>query len=649
MFRPTSVLVAVTLASPLAAQTRTISVTPNPVVMRVGDTVQLAAVVTDSTTGERVDVPVLFRSGNRSALAVSRDGQVVANEGGDFQVVAFAGGARAEITVRAQYSGVARIEMMPYTETLYVGASVPLLVRIVDQRGYERHDLRPQWSTEGTALAVSSNGIVTGVREGRGSVVMQAGGARQAMAIRVVPNPVTEIVVTASADSVRQGDVVHLTAAARDSRGRPVPDVPVHWAWAGDAVDTAAAQFPPVELDQQGRFVAYRTGEYTVMAIGPGQIGRAVIRVTERNQRRDVELVGHGRVSDVHTSDLWVWEGQDGRDYAITGTWGANGAAYFWDVTDPSSPLLVDSVVVDARTVNDVKVSEDGRICVISREGASNRRNGIVVLDCSNPRDVSILSQYDDDLTGGVHNVFVWRNHVYAVNNGRKYDIISIEDPRNPRRVGVFELDTPGHAIHDVWIVDGIAYSSNWGDGTVLVDVGNGIAGGSPSNPVEIGRVRAQLGRNHAAFPYHAPDGRRYLFMGDEIFPYGLSTEAGGTPNRAAGYVHIMDITDLEHPEEVARYEVPEAGSHNFWIEGDRLYAAFYNGGLRVVDISGELKGNLYFQGREVAAYFPYDPQGHVANAPFVWGPQPFKGNIFFSDWNSGLWAVKVDRPALTP
>ncbi|GIT57033.1 MAG: hypothetical protein Ct9H300mP18_04620 [Candidatus Neomarinimicrobiota bacterium] len=52
-----------------------------------------------------------------------------------------------------------------------------------------------------------------------------------------------------------------------------------------------------------------------------------------------------------------------------------------------------------------------------------------------------------------------------------KYDIINIDDPSNPFRVGVFELDTPGHSIHDVWIENGIAYSSNWSDGVVAVEL----------------------------------------------------------------------------------------------------------------------------------------------------------------------------------
>ena len=78
---------------------------------------------------------------------------------------------------------------------------------------------------------------------------------------------------------------------------------------------------------------------------------------------------------------------------------------------------------------------------------------------------------------------------------------------------------------------------------------------------------------------------------------------------------------------------MPEAGSHNLWVENDVLFAAFYNGGLRVVDVSGELLGDLYRQGREIAMYVPYDPDGFIANSPFVWGPQPYKGHIFFTDW----------------
>ena len=63
---------------------------------------------------------------------------------------------------------------------------------------------------------------------------------------------------------------------------------------------------------------------------------------------------------------------------------------------------------------------------------------------------------------------------------------------------------------------------------------------------------------------------------------------SGGVAQTSGGYTHIVDFTDVKHPVEVARYQVPEAGPHNFWIQNDTLYVAYYNAGLRVVDISGE-------------------------------------------------------------
>ena len=52
--------------------------------------------------------------------------------------------------------------------------------------------------------------------------------------------------------------------------------------------------------------------------------------------------------------------------------------------------------------------------------------------------------------------------------------------------------------------------------------------------------------------------------------------------------------------------------------------------------------GDLYKQGREIARYLSADPHGKTPNSPMAWGPQPFKGHIFFSDMNSGLWVVKL-------
>ena len=61
-----------------------------------------------------------------------------------------------------------------------------------------------------------------------------------------------------------------------------------------------------------------------------------------------------------------------------------------------------------------------------------------------------------------------------------------------------------------------------------------------------------------------------------------------------------------------------------------------------MVDISGDLMGNLYTQGREMAVFKAYDPLGYIPNSAAAWGVMPWKGHIFFADINSGMWAVKM-------
>jgi hypothetical protein len=434
-------------------------------------------------------------------------------------------------------------------------------------------------------------------------------------------------------------------------------DVPVAWGVSFQPDDSINAP-GAAGLIRDGKFVGEVPGLYTITASAGDLVARTMVDVHPREAVQEIEILGQGSVNDAHTSDLWIYEGNDGRDYAVTGTWGASGWAYFWDVTDPTNVFKTDSIHVDARTVNDVKVSPDARYAALSREGASNRSNGAVILDLADPAHPVIASTFDTNgVTGGVHNMFATEDHLFALAGGDKYVIIDVTDLANPRYVS--EYNHPDSRIHDVWVHDGVAYSSEWQNGVVVVDVGNGRWGGSIDNPVYVTNVPYPVGATHAAFPYFQEStGRFYLFLGDEIMNRrgaawsgeGLAgiPEPGGTPSVTRGYVHIIDFTDPENPQDVARYEASEFGTHNLWVEDDMLYVAYYEGGVRTVDVSGELMGNLATQGREVAVYKAFDPNGYVANAPMAWGPQPYKGNLFFSDFNSGLWSVKV-RPTTRP
>jgi len=85
---------------------------------------------------------------------------------------------------------------------------------------------------------------------------------------------------------------------------------------------------------------------------------------------------------------------------------------------------------------------------------------------------------------------------------------------------------------------------------------------------------------------------------------------------------------------------------HNVWVEDDVMYVAYYNAGLRAVDVSGTLGGDLGRQGREIAALATSDADAFVTDRPFTWGPQVYRGLVYASDHTSGLWIARLRRNA---
>lgn len=576
---------------------------------------------------------------------------------------------RGSLPITVPYPPIDKIEFVDPVKTAYEGTRIKFFAKIFDQAGVLRNDIEPIFNSSNEKIASFDKFGNLSINQ-RGRVELTVSIKDQTYKnifsrtdLRIIRNPVRKIELSMKEGSYRTGDVITFVAKAKTASGKEITDIPVEFSYTGKA--NYGIGLPASGLiTPEGKFVAENPGEYTVYATSSGYTSSLTIKIKARNIQKRAQLIGHGLITDVFTSDLWVWQGVDefsDRDFAITGTWEANGEAYFWEVTDPSNLVIIDTVTVDARTVNDVKISSDGRIGVMTREGASSRKNGIVILDVSDPFNVKILSEFSDGLTGGVHNAFIYDNHVYAVNNGRKYDIINISDPTNPWKVNSYELNTPGHSIHDVWIENGIAYSSNWSDGVHVVDIGGlqfseenrhtimknpilqSAGKGSTRNPILMTSKDDTTGRNHAAFPFLSQStGDFYVIAGDEHFPFGLGEIQNKEPANPRGGYHFLNMNDYKNPVEEAIYQVPEAGSHNLWVKGDTLYTAFYQGGLRVVDISGELLGDLYKQGREIAFYLSNHPEGRIPNATMAWGPQPYKNHIFFADMNSGLYAVKL-------
>lgn len=608
-----------------------VAVQPATAEVEVDRTLDLDAAVTRDGAAV-ADATVRWISTDSEVASVDADGVITAHRPGSARVYAVFGQSAAGFAeVRVPQLPPHELEARLPVRTVATGTSVPLEVTARTRLGevLERPALVFASDDPGVAT-VDATGRVTGVAPGSATIRVAAGAASGDVQLRVESSPAQDYRMTPTSVDARTGDVVRLRVDGVDAQGHAVLATRPAW-----SVSRAGASVSGE--GEEGVFVAEAPGSYEVVAsVGPSIERRATVRVTPREHDERLELVGRGAISTHHSGDTWVFEGVDGRDYAIIGTF-MHDWAKVWDVTDPGAPVLTDSVQLDARRINDVKIHPNGRIGIVTREGASNRRNGIVLLDLSDPAHPSVLSEYQETVTGGVHNVWIRGEHelVYAVHNGTSdVHIIDISNPREPREVGRWGLDKQVKTLHDVIVQDGYAYLSYWDDGLVILDAGAGSHGGTPTEPTFVSQYAYPIGNTHVAWRHGD-----YVFVGDEIFPDEWDPTK---PIEARGYIHVVDVSDIERPVEVAKYEVPQAGAHNVWAEGDRLYVGYYQGGLRVVDISGELRGDLYRQGREIDALRTAAPDAMVPDWSMTWGAQIHEGNIFTSDMNSGLWIARL-------
>jgi hypothetical protein len=639
---------ALTTAQRAALRVVRVQFTPDEIRITVGDTVQLTALAIDAEGKPVTGARVLFNIAGKQGVLVGAD-KLAGTKPGESDIRAFVvkpalPGTRPILiadtaSLIVNDLPVTKVEISSPQGSLYAGTTLSYGARAVVRDGRESEDAELVWSTNRPRVAtVDRFGNVTGVGVGTAVLSVKSGAVTTTRTLTVAANPLAQLRITNGTEKTRTGDVVRFKVDALNAAGRPVAGVVPTWTVTG--IQTGDDLGARIWAD--GVFVAERPGLYTVVATVGQRSARTTIKAEPRAVGRPVKLVGRGLQTDHSTSELHVWTGKDGRDYAYVGTHAAGvrpnvtgNVVLVYDVTDPAKPALTDSIMVNARVINDVLVNDAGTIGVLTREGAADRKNGLVVLDVSDAAHPKILSEFTDSLTSGIHNTWFYQNVVYVTNDGTgAINIIDISDPKAPKMAGRWETGDPNNRyVHDVWVHDGIMYLSYWDDGVQILDVGGLNRGGTAEKPVFVSKFAYPIGNTHNVWR-----DRQYLFVGDEIF---------GCPqciNGPRGYVHVVDLTDIDHPLEVGKYEVPEAGAHNMWAEDGKLYIAYYNGGLRVVDITGELRGDLYRQGRQIGYFHTANDKGYIPNAAMAWGPQPFKGNIYVSDMNSGLWVVKLDE-----
>ena len=415
----------------------------------------------------------------------------------------------------------------------------------------------------------------------------------------------------------------------------------------------------------------------TAVPPAPGPVEPAPNPGTGIATAAPIPILGQGVVTTRFNAEVTV---HPAGTHAYTSTWGRRSGSvvgnvvHVWDVRG-DRPVLVDSLAVDERigatgvtTTGDVQVSDDGRLLVVATEPAGH----LALYALDDPARPRLVTRWSSpSVASGVHTAqlarVAGRPYVFCAVNpragqGARLVIVDVGDPAAPREVWQQAMGDP--FVHDVFVRDGVLMTANWNEGLVVWDLGGVGRGGTPTAPVRVGAVRTvavdqRAGPSvHNVWWLHHAGQRRYAVVGEES-AVGLAIG-----NASAGDVHVVDIGDLTRPEtwrEVAFLNVPRAGAHNFVADEERgtLYAAFYNGGVRALDLRGDLgactagqraadgRCDLRRMGREIGVALAgtpttTDPRTGTAHAPFVWGVDRVGAHVYASDMMGGVWKLRA-------
>jgi len=364
-------------------------------------------------------------------------------------------------------------------------------------------------------------------------------------------------------------------------------------------------------------------------------------------QARNLTVVGHldiegGGMVDAHG------------DIAVIGHMEPPHATSILDVSHPARPRVLARIPTKPGT-HSHKARLCGTVLITNHERyggwAPDGKVGLGfwdVADPAHPREMALLEMGGQNGGGGgVHRFQAdcARRLVYAGANLEGYRgnitlIVDFSDPANPREIsrwwmpgqwtagGEKPAGPVGYRTHHPNRMGDRLYVPLWMGGLAVVDVSDLT---QPRTVSRLNYPRPSGAPTHTTLPLgHEILGRKWLVVFDEEL-------GGGDP---PAFMRLFDITDEARPRQVSAYQAPRDappgvrfGAHqpHELVGPDNLvYAAWFAGGLRVVDIANPQRPT------EVGRYLPRPAAGKrppMSNDVFV----DKRGLIYLIDRDNGL------------
>lgn len=349
-------------------------------------------------------------------------------------------------------------------------------------------------------------------------------------------------------------------------------------------------------------------------------------------------------------NDIWgFYDLNTEREYALIGL--ENGVAIV-DVTNPSSPVEIDTVAGASSTWRDIKVYQffdenSQRFNAFAYVTTDNSNIGLRLIDLSGlPHAVSGSVTVSPELSA--HNVYI-TNLDYTTNSvvdGVPPILYTAGSNLSNGRIRAYALDVPtvltlaaaaliggsSHDLSSVTIRDGRINQcpSATTYCVLLIDANEDDLqiwdATNPANPVRLSLTSyANLGFAHSA--WFTRDGN-FAFVQDELdeLNFGSNTR-----------LRIFDMSNLAQPVLAGTWTGTEAAiDHNGFVRGNRYYMANYTRGLTILDISNPVQP-------VESGFLDTFAANNFANFAGAWGVYPYlpSGNLLLSDVNSGLFVLQ--------
>ncbi len=356
---------------------------------------------------------------------------------------------------------------------------------------------------------------------------------------------------------------------------------------------------------------------------------------TSAQNSLNMQLLGHYNDTSLAKNGTQIWNDVMGwhdtttnKEYLIAGT---TDSIYFFDITDPSQLKICGRFWgTNRKCINRDYYPYQHYLYAVSDQ--CETLGNLQIFDMQYLPD-SVVKVYESDSLGALtHSIFIEEKskrmymHLNKVPNKitgqldrNPMDIISLEDPINPVKIGTLKFPAPYQSVrvHESYVRNDTAYCSGETAGLFIFDVRQA------DTPTLISAILPPYPQNAYNHSSWLDSSGRYLLFCDET-PEGVGMK-------------IYDLKDITSPRIIGQPFKAAGSPHNSYWMGRYAYTSMYYGGVHVYDLN-QVDSPI------LGAFYDTYPQNYTGGYEGCWGVWPFlpSGLILASDMQNGLFIFKT-------